>query len=372
MLLVHATAFGAPMALFLAIRLVVFHHLVPNTYVAKGGVRLGDLLEFAFVMPNGVHKLEELLEGAFAGIVTNAVFFTALIACRLVAKRGRLNARLGTLIAFTFTALADFMLLPKDRMFETRFATPFYPLYYASVFTLLDAALDVPAVRRKGLAVGAVAGSLLIACAPDFSGRALLFARAPSIGLFYVKRAFAERIDRYAETLHVSGGSVALPDVGGMLLWSHLRVVDLAGLCDAELARTLFRDPAAAREYILGGVRPTFIHTADIWAKATAFEEDPRFALDYTPIHAYTPLEDPASDGHAAGLFVRRDALGAVGGEAFLEPLRRESHSRLEFLPPPADSMFLRWLDRASIVPDEYRSRLSLILRGKSVAVASQ
>jgi hypothetical protein len=232
------------------------------------------------------------------------------------------------------------------------------------VFALLDVALDVPAVRRKGLAVCGVAGSLFLACAPDFSGRALLFARAPSIGLFYVKRAFADRIDRYAEALHVSGGSVALPDVGGMLLWSHLRVIDLAGLCDARLAGSLFRDPPATREYVLGEVRPTFIHVADIWAKAAAFEEDPRFAIDYAPIHAYTPVEDPTSEGHAAGLFVRREAL--VGDDAVLEPLRREWRPRLDFLPPPADSALLDWLDRTSLVPSECRTHLALILRNKS------
>jgi hypothetical protein len=363
----YAFAFGAPTALLLGARLVIFHHLVPNTYAAKGGVRIADVLEFAFLMPNGVHKLEGLLEGAFSGIVTNAVFFAALVAARLVAARGRFTPSLATVNAFAFVALADFMLLPADRMAENRFATPFYPLYYASVFGLLDVALDVPAVRRKGLAVCALAGSLFLACAPDFSGRALLFARAPSIGLFFVKGAFADRFDRYAQALHVSAGSVALPDVGGMLLWSHLSVIDLAGLCDARIARYLFRDPPATREYVLGEVRPTFIHVADIWAKATAFEEDPRFAIDYAPIHAYTPVEDPASDGHAAGFFVRRDAIG--GEEAILEPLRRDWRSRLDFLPPPADSALLDWLDRTPLVPSEYRTRLSLILHNKSTEV---
>ena len=103
------------------------------------------------------------------------------------------------------------------------------------------------------------------------------------------------------------------------------------------LGRTLLREPAASREYVLRDVRPTFIHTADIWAKATAFEEDPRFAVDYAPIHAYTPLEDPASDGHAAGLFVRRDALQRAGGipdQPLMEDI--ELSKRLRKLSRPA------------------------------------
>jgi hypothetical protein len=354
-LLAFAVAFAVPLALFLGARLAVFHHLVPNTYVAKGGIRLGDALD--------VPKLEKLLDAAFASLVAEGVFLAALVAAVAVARRGRLTVPIATVIAFAIMALADFMLLPKDRMDENRFGTPFYPLVYAALFTLLDVAIDVPGVRRKELAVGAIAASLFLACAPDFAGRALVFARAPSIGLFYVRRAFAERIDRYAETLHVDHGSVLLPDVGGMLLWSHLRVVDLAGLCDERLAQTLQRDPVATREYVLGQVRPTFIHAADIWAKAAALEEDPRFATDYAAIHRYTTTEDPPSAGHAAGLFVRRDALDAAGGETALEPLRRESHFRLGFLPPAADSGFLRWLDATSLVPRAYRARLASLLR---------
>jgi hypothetical protein len=379
----YAIGFGAPMALFLFARLAVFDRLVPNTYDAKGGLRLGDALAFAALMPAAVHKLEGLLEDAFAGIVTNAVFLAAVVSARVVAKRRGFTIRrradstptfspsesipLATLVAFTFVALADFMLLPPDRMGEHRFGTAFYPLYYASVFALLSEAIEVTAVRRKELALGAIAGSVLLASVPDFAGRAFLFARAPNIGLFYVRRAFAERIDRYAETLHLAAGaSVLLPDVGAMLLWSHLRVIDGAGLCDRTIAQTLAREPVVTRAYIFGEVRPTFIHTHNVWAKALSLEEDPRFAADYAAIHVYSAAEDPESEGHAAGLFVRRDVLVEAGGEAALSPLRRESHFRLGFLPPPADTFVLRWLDRTPLVPVDYRERLSLILRDKT------
>jgi hypothetical protein len=378
----YAIAFGAPMGLFLLARLVVFHQFVPNTYVAKGGLRLADALAFVGFMPAGVHKLEGLLEGAFTGLVTNGVLVAVLVAARIVAKRGSranlhgstpsLATRAGgftppllTLVAFAFAALADFMLLPSDRMGEHRFGTPFYPLYYAATFALIDAAIEVSAVRaaRKALALGAIAGSLFLASLPDFAGRAFLFARAPNIGLFYVRRAFAERIDRYAETLHIEGGSVLLPDVGAMLLWSQQRVIDGAGLCDAVIARTLTRDPSAARQYVFGEVRPTFIHTHNVWARALALEADTRFERDYVAIHRYDAGEDPEAEGHAAGLFVRRDALDPAGGEAALSALRREHHFRLAFLPPPADTFVLRWLDRTALVDLDYRARLAAILR---------
>jgi hypothetical protein len=277
-----------------------------------------------------------------------------------------MTAPLAALLVFTAVALLDFQLLPRDRMDEERFATPFYPLFYASLFALLDVALHATLTRRPRLSFAAVTLALFAACAPDFAGRALFFARAPDIGLFYVRRAFAERLDRYAAALRLSDASVLLPDVGGMLLYSHLRVIDLAGLCDETLARTLTRDPAAARAYVFGDARPTFIHAADVWSKAIALEADPRFAADYVPLFAYSHAEDAPSDGHAAGLFVRRDALEAGGGEALLAPLRTEPHFRLAFLPPPADSPLLRWLDATPLVPAEYRARLSRILREKT------
>jgi hypothetical protein len=337
----YAAGFGVPFALFLLARVVLFHQLLPNTYVAKGGLHLGDALASTEGLPNVLAKLEELLDEAFAGIMTNVVLVAALLAGRFAARRK------------AFVALLDFLLLPRDRMSEHRFATPFYPLYYAAVFSVLDAAITASGARFGRAGLAAIAASLLAMTLPDFAGRAFLFAERPSIGLFFVKRAFAERIDRYADALGVEHGSVLLPDVGGMLLWSRLHVIDLAGLCDETLARTLFRDPAAAREYVFGAQRPTFIHAADMWAKAISLEADPRFA-DYVPIHAYDATEDPPAGGHASGLFVRRDALSPAD-ESVLASLRAEPHTRLGFLPAPASSPVLRWLRHAEWLPEVYR-----------------
>jgi hypothetical protein len=154
-----------------------------------------------------------------------------------------------------------------------------------------------------------------------------------------------------------------------MLLWSHARVVDLGGLCDETIARTLFHDPPAARDSVLGARHPTFLHVADVWARAAAFEADPRFAADYTPIHAYDAAEDPRSEGHASGLFVRRDALPpGDAGAAALEALRREPADRLAFLPRPAPSKALAWLSRFPFIRAEYRRIASATSASVSIA----
>jgi hypothetical protein len=141
-----------------------------------------------------------------------------------------------------------------------------------------------------------------------------------------------------------------------MLLWSKVRVIDLAGLCDAEIAGLRSRDPTAERQYIFADVRPTFIHTYGIWSRTVEFEKDQRLARDYEAIHAYTADEDPKSDGHASGIFIRRDALVGAGGEASLEAFRREPHNRLAFLRPERPSVFRRWLESTALVPQEYRA----------------
>jgi hypothetical protein len=350
--LAYAIGFGLPFAAFLGSRFALFHHLVPNTYVAKGGLRVSDLVAFVFPTSGGLAKLSSLLASTFGEIASTAAFGVALFTVGFTARRRRLPAPLAVLLAFTFVALADFMLMPKDKMIELRFATPFFPLYYATFFALVDVALTLARARLPAVSATAIAASLWVACVPDFAARIDSFARAPSIGLSFARRAFVERFDRYATALHVEGGSVLLPDVGAMLLSSRLRVIDLAGLCDETLARTLFHDHdrAAAREYVFAVARPTFIHTDGVWSKAAAFEEDPRLAADYVPIFTYARDEDPLADGHIGGIFVRRDVLERAGGEGVLAPLRAESHRLEAFLEAAPASRLVRVLDSAPFV----------------------
>ncbi len=349
----YAIGFGAPFAAFLLSRALIFHHLVPNTYVAKGGLRASDALAFLLLTSGGLGKLTSLLESTFGGVASTVVFAVSLFTVGVVARRRRLSSPLGAALAFTFVALADFMLMPKDKMIERRFATPFFPLYYVTVFALADVALDLSRARRPRVAVVALAASLFVACVPEFASRIVSFAHGPSIGLPFVRRAFADRFERYAIALHIDHGSVLLPDVGAMLLSSRLRVFDLAGLCDETIARTLFHDHdrAAARDYVFAVVRPTFIHTDGVWSKAAAFEEDPRLLADYAPVFTYSRDEDPLAEGHIGGIFVRRDAIESLGGEAALLPFRSESHRLEGFLPTESPSFFLRALDASPFAP---------------------
>jgi hypothetical protein len=351
----YAATFGGIFAVFLAARYEIFGHLLPNTALAKG--RATELPDVLLLTSRGLQKLDRVLEGAFGDLAGNVVFVAAIVGARFVARKGRPTPALFTLLAYTGTALAAYMLMPSDWMVENRFATAFFPLYYASVFALLDRSVDlalpVGRSRRRPIAVGALAGAMMCVSLPDHAGRALLFASNSNISLDFVRRAFAERLDRFAALLAVPSPSALLPDVGAMLIWSHLRVYDLAGLCDEPLARMRTRDRAGAREYVLGAIRPTFIHTYGKWS--LDLERDPRFERDYVAIHEYDRDEDPEAEGHATGLFVRREAAASPEGAAALEAIRSEPYRRNTFRSDPRPSFFLRWLETTPLVPREYR-----------------
>ena len=354
----YAVALFGLLGGFVISRIVVFGHLVPNTAIVKGVPKLGDAIDFLLLTRDGIDKMDSVLEAAFPAPIANVVLIGTVSAAVLAARKGRVGIALGVLLAFAAAALVDYMLLPSDWMWENRFGTAFLPLCYGSVFLLIDVALDMSPVRRKAAAFAVVAGSLLSAGLPSFAGRDLVFASGSNISLFFVRSAFAERFDRYADALHVAHPSVLLPDVGAMLLWSHAHVYDLAGLCDASIARLRKADPEGERQYILGAIRPTFIHTYGSHSRVS-LERDRRFASDYVPIHEYDKDEDPYSEGHASGIFVRRDAVSSPEGEAQLESLRRETHRRESFLRPPSPSFLRRWLEETALVPKEYRAAAS-------------
>ena len=325
-------------------------------------------------MPNGVHKLEGLLEAAFAGIVTNGVLVAALVAARILFVRGRFDARLASVIAFAFVALADFMLLPEDRMEENRFATPFYPLYYArrsrsstsrSMFPR-SGERDSPSARSSracsSRARPTSPGARSSSPAPRASASSTFVARSRSASTA-TQRRFISRPRRPARCVERVGPSPRRRRDAPLVTPAGRR--PRGALRRAHRAHALPRNPpprgstSSARFARRSSTRQTS-------GQRRRRSKKTRASRPTTPPSTPTRrTEDPPSDGHAAGLFVRRDALGAAGDDASLQTLRGESHVRLGFLPPPRDSLLLRWLDATSLVPAEYRARLAMILREK-------
>lgn len=309
-------ALGLPLLAYLGVRLAWFHALLPNTYWAKGGpdawaparalLLEGSALEKALALSRGLVGPE---------LATWGLVVAPLLAGGFLLRRGARPAGRVVLVLAT-PALAAYLLLPQDWMGELRFATAALPL-------VLLVALGAAAPRRPG-GPGALALLLLLAAAPALRWRALQASLGPPVSLELVRRAYVERFGRWAAALEVPAASVLLPDVGAMLLESSLVVHDLAGLCDRRLARLLHGPRAGLREYVLGELRPTFMHLDPFWAPELMLAEDSRLGRDYVSLHRYPPHPDFPFRGAAPGLYLRREVAERHPG--VVAAIRAEPH----------------------------------------------
>lgn len=107
--------------------------------------------------------------------------------------------------------------------------------------------------------------------------------------------------------------SVATPDIGGVLWrWPEVRVVDLAGLIDADAALGRTRP-----DYWEGRIRaeqPALIDLHDSWGPRTGLTPDTLDELGYRVLSRRRGRSP--DDAEAPTLWVRTDCRGALSGEA--------------------------------------------------------
>jgi hypothetical protein len=248
---------------------------------------------------------------------------------------------------------AVFLVLPFDWMGEFRFATVFFPLFFwvlSAVAEDATAAAGGSAVLRRAVLAGTV---LFVAQAiPIFAARTLAFASDPTLPLDDVEAYGGDGFNRLAEVAGLADASLLTPDIGGALLESRLRIIDLAGLCDTRIARAVSSGrPADLHHYVFEEVRPTFIHTHGEFSRITRLYEDPRFERDYVAVneHIEGPSEWAAlwrAGGVAppwSGDYIRREAVSMETLGAVVTEYRRLELQR--FLPwiGPEDRRRAAW-----------------------------
>jgi hypothetical protein len=283
---------------YLLFRRAYFAAWLPNTYYAK------DRAELAFLLRGD--KWLELCQGALGPFGALALLALAASILALLGRR-RTDARSRALAVHLTLAAFSFMVMPEDWMGEFRFATAFLLFFYWALAETARSWLEaLPTPRRILLAVGLV-GVLATNTFLQWQ-RLRTFSSAPIVPLEEVASRFGRGFNRLAEALPTApSASILLPDVGGTLLESRLRVFDLAGLCDATIAATLAHDTRALHGYVFDRLRPTFIHVHGGWAGLAGFSENPRLAEDYAVIHERRESDSAEPDW---GDYVRRDALG--------------------------------------------------------------
>ncbi|HKN98520.1 MAG TPA: hypothetical protein VJX10_15480, partial [Pseudonocardiaceae bacterium] len=279
-------AFAVPYGGYLAWRYAQFHQLVPNTAVAKA---------------QGVPTVAALAKATDLAGYAGWPLVVVAVVCVGAALGRPSRARTGLVALLVPLALAvlSYAVLVPDWMAQYRFATPVWPL--AALATAIAAGEVLPRLAVRGrVAVAVLAATACTLTGITWSQDVQSFRAGPTLPLCLVVRQSRE-YNGIARMLGVRHGSVLLPDVGGTALTSDLRIVDVAGLADARIARYLAnRDLAALRHHVLAEVRPTLIAVHASWAAVTGLAADPRTARDYRV------LTDNPTEGV---LYVRRDAV---------------------------------------------------------------
>jgi hypothetical protein len=308
-----ASFFGTAAACELG-RWLYFHQLLPNTYYAKGGLPSGGVFNVLALQLSGVVKILKLF-GAVADGASGILMLALVVGTVYGAARGWLSFQHGCLAAFAAVTGLGYLLLPVDWMPGFRFATAVLPFLYGYSLCL-GATLGrrwVPARSRRtfsALAIGAACGASLAL----YIGPSMAFAMKPTVPFSQVAVDFGLSFNRYANLLHVRDGSLLLPDLGGTLYTSELKVYDLAGLCDRTIGRTLRHDQRRFYDYVFDDLKPTFIHTHHYWTAVSFLEGDPRFRRDYVPLVEYVEPQVSSAVGLPlrSGDFVRRAVADAA------------------------------------------------------------
>lgn len=288
---VFACTFGA----YLVFRVAYFGAWLPNTAVAKqqGLPALSDL-----------NRLGDVAQGF--GFPLTVLAVAGGVAAWAMLRRDGNGAAIRVIsagFAVIAAALAAYVVLLTDWMKELRFLTDSYPLL--SVAAILGIAQLVTLARSQRVrvvtAVALAMWTLLIG--PSWWDRAQQFADQPTISLCFVATTYGQHFNDAARVLDLDprSTSVLLPDIGGVLLASDLKVFDLAGLTDREIARFM-RDggQGALADHILNQLRPTFIHIHDDWLVWSGLDGNPRLPVDYVEVYF---------DAFCTQEWVRRDAL---------------------------------------------------------------
>ncbi len=290
--------FAVPYGAYLVFRWFEFGRLVPNTAVAKGqeAPTIEDLARPGDIV-------------SYVGWLVVAVAVACLVV--LMVRPSRLRTGLIALMApFGLTVVA-YIVLEYDWMGQLRFATPVWTLgAFGAAIVVVEA---LAAVRLRGRI--ALASLLVVALISSVSG---LYDQGTSYRA-NVKTAFCIVAERDARTINGLADILKLPDsaqvglidLGGTSLGSRLRVLDLAGLGDKQVADYLHEsDVTGVRNYVFNQEKPELITFIGSWITTLGFDKDPRFESEYATIFVNPPIGNLTIDSRNwVSYHVRRDLV---------------------------------------------------------------
>lgn len=278
--------FALPYAAFLLWRRATFGLWVPNTAVAKAqkAPRIGQLASTGELLTYGGWALA-LIGAACVGVA--------------LARPGPARRALAALLVPLALTLFAYGVLGRDWMALYRFATPVWVLAAMALALAVGAVWHAERPRARVLIGCALAGALLLSVTGQ-AAQDRRFVQRPTLSMCFVAERYGHTFNAYAAYLGLRDATVALPDLGGTLLTSRLRVVDVAGLTDRRVAEAYAAaDTSDLRDYVLNEVRPELLHVHAAWTAKSGLTTPRLAAAGYVPLYR---------EGNG-GDFVRADAV---------------------------------------------------------------
>lgn len=308
----YLASFTIVFGTYFLFRIIYFGEILPNTYYAKGGPTWSGVWRALVMEQTYLNKLQEILStffGAKLWLLIPILFAAWLVSIAIKRKPDKKEL---VLVFLVFLSGFTYLIVINDWMGEYRLATPFFVLLY--LFFGLVASQIARLIRlNTRLKVLTAAIIIVLIAGVSFSihsKRISEFAEISPVSFASVADRFGHRFNQIADSLGIENASFLVPDVGGTLYYSKLRIVDLAGLCDPVIARTMQKDRPRFLDYVFEEVKPTFIHTHGWFTTTARFHEDPRFVRDYTPFWEYEDkfASDRLKKKIMSGHYIRKDA----------------------------------------------------------------
>ena len=309
-LMVWSLAFIIGYSTFKAWHLSYFAYPWPNPVYAKAAWRATDLVS-VWAKPEGWVYLRGYFRTHGARYALPVVLIGVILSLR---------SRLRLLLFFTLASLVLPLYVP-DWMINYRFLVPFIPLQAALIVLAGDELwewirsgsrlrlwarlliLGAAGVLGLGLATFAWANLRL-------SQNQLRCGYAPWVepgclnGSYYWSMSeiaqMYSNLPEYANQLGLQDPIYLVPDIGGTSYVLDLRLVDLAGLGDVQIAHA--GDQRLIEQYLFFEKRPDFVRTHSAWTRRMGVTDMESFWQQYVPI---TQRKD--SRGLIHGEFVRKD-----------------------------------------------------------------
>lgn len=325
----YLLGFTVTFGTYFIFRILYFGDIYPNTYYVKGGAKItmSVTMSALTLQQPFLIKLQILLQSLLGQTLWLLIPFIVILWVLVVVIKDKQWLRSVTVLYMCGLSCFTYLILINDWMGEFRLATAFFPLLFVLLPVAIYQLYELAKLKKiyKLVLIGLSVVLLTAFSINKHYNRLGKFANALPASFSSIGERFGDQFNRYADYLELENASLLLPDIGGTLYYSKLRIHDLAGLCDPAIAKFSKSDLTDFYNYVFEELKPTFIHTHGAYTATFKLPLDERFNADYVGIRTYEDkyAEKILKQIVLSGNFVRRDAT--VGKKEILRAMQDRS-----------------------------------------------